>query len=509
MSSRVDLGLVSLFCGIGGGTRGLCVEGTWGRWAGRIVPLLGVDVDPGAVAAYERFTGSPGAVLDLFDEAGYRAFHGQAPPAGWREVQPADLRRLCRRAPDIVHSSPPCIGMSRLVGSAKARGERYQAVNALTVRGIHLALEAWADAPPKILLLENVTGLAQGRGARLLGQLRALLEAQNYSVGLLQHCLGDLGGLGARRPRLLLVARHRDLVPPLLFEPPVRGRISVGEALADLPSPGAPEAGPMHQLGRYQWQTWARLALVPAGRDWRALKDLEVADGVVQGLRLVSRASAPAAAAVVDPRLGRQAHSNVYRVVSWKETGVAVTGGSCASSGGWSVADPKVPQWGEYGQLGVCRWSDAFGTVTAKSDNPAGGWHNIADPRRHFRVCAGQAPAISPAALPAATDRGVFVIESLGGAWHRPITTLEAAVLQGFPPEAFGLAGATSSILPAGSSRTQVRRWIGNAVPPAAAAVVGETILQTLLQAAAGESFQLGATPVWAQGVASCVSAAL
>ena len=44
----------------------------------------------------------------------------------------------------------------------------------LTVRGIWLALEAWADDPPEFFILENVPRIAT-RGAHLLDQIETLL----------------------------------------------------------------------------------------------------------------------------------------------------------------------------------------------------------------------------------------------------------------------------------------------------------------------------------------------
>ncbi|MBE0467594.1 MAG: DNA cytosine methyltransferase [Candidatus Desulforudis sp.] len=84
------------------------------------------------------------------------------------------------------------------------------------------------------------------------------------------------------------------------------------------------------------------------------------------------------------------------------------------------------------------------------------------------------------------------IIISLDGTWHRPLTTLELAALQGFP-----------TILPngqpltlAGRSDSRWRERIGNAVPPPAAKAIGDQILRALLLSAFG-TWELGTTPLW------------
>ena len=54
-----------------------------------------------------------------------------------------------------------------------------------------------------------------------------------------------------------------------------------------MPLPGDVErGGPMHRVPMLQWQTWARLAFVEAGSDWRSLKRLQVEDGRLTDFRL-------------------------------------------------------------------------------------------------------------------------------------------------------------------------------------------------------------------------------
>jgi site-specific DNA-cytosine methylase len=70
-------------------------------------------------------------------------------------------------------------------------------------------------------LWENVPRIAT-RGRAVLDQMIRLLEAYGYAVVETTHDCGELGGLGQSRKRFLLVARHREKVPPFLYEPPKR-----------------------------------------------------------------------------------------------------------------------------------------------------------------------------------------------------------------------------------------------------------------------------------------------
>jgi hypothetical protein len=83
------------------------------------------------------------------------------------------------------------------------------------------------------------------------------------------------------------------------------------------------------------------------------------------------------------------------------------------------------------------------------------------------------------------------VIIAIDGTWHRPLTTLELAALQGFP-----LTMADGSPLTlAGRSDSRWRERIGNAVPPPAARAIGQQMLVSLM-ASAGDLI-LSNTAIW------------
>jgi site-specific DNA-cytosine methylase len=203
--------------------------------------------------------------------------------------------------------------------------------------------------------------------------------------------------------------------------------------------------------------------------------------GEPAGVVIGASTTGEGAFAVADPRAfaGEEGarFNNVYRVVRWEEAAGAVTGGATPSAGGQAVADPRVGSkrvGGEYESArhyGVLRWEDASPAVTGSACHDNGA-HSVADVR-----------------LPAPNDRGVPLIISLDGTWHRPLTTCELAALQGFPvlEDGFAMEGTDS----------QIREHIGNGVPREAGEAIGSTMLRTLLMAAAGDTFQLSADPIW------------
>ena len=86
------------------------------------------------------------------------------------------------------------------------------------------------------------------------------------------------------------------------------------------------------------------------------------------------------------------------------------------------------------------------------------------------------------------------VILARDGTWHRPLTTLELAALQGFPL----VVNGKPLCFPGGTGSTRARKIIGNAVPPPAARAVAEQMLMTLAHGALN-SFALSAEPVWVE----------
>ncbi len=187
-----------------------------------------------------------------------------------------------------------------------------------------------------------------------------------------------------------------------------------------------------------------------------------------------------------------------HAVQSFADPMPAVTGPGCNAVE--SVADPRValgctPRAGAYG---VAAFDQPLDTVTgsASIDN---GRVAIADPRVQPPLPPGYvvmtidealAHATSPKARPAP---GVIpvIFSPHDGTWHRPLTTLDLAALQGIPTRIDG-----QPLQLAGKSAAAHRERIGNAVPVGAAKAIAGEMLRTLLVGVLG-MFILGNTPIW------------
>ncbi len=373
--TEVEIRHFHLFCGLGGGARGFNRgRAEVGSMRARFRCIGGVDVDAAAVRDFGRLAGVPGTVLDMFDREQYRAFHGQEPPAEWREASPDDIRRAAGgERPHIVFTSAPCKGFSGLLSEKKSRSEKYQALNRLTLRGIWLALEAWSDDPPELIIFENVPRIAT-RGRVLLDRIGELLRAYGYAVAETTHDCGEIGGLAQSRKRFLLVARHTTKVPAFLYQPSRRPLRAVGDVLGKMPLPGDPRGGAMHLLPNLQWKTWVRLAFVEAGSDWRSLNKLRVIDGRLADYLIVPE----------------RWFAGVLGVTAWGEPSCTVTGRADPTTGSFAVADPRAEVYKN--GYGVCGWNDPSRTIAGESF-PSNGQFSVADPRLgdhdyHTNICA-------------------------------------------------------------------------------------------------------------------------
>lgn len=383
--------ILHLFAGIGGGALGFqAAAAQWGGLAGRFETVVGIDCDAAACADFEALTGARAVRADL------------------ATMTPAELLAVAGdEAPDVVFASPPCKGFSGLLPKASAAGEHYQLLNRLVLQGLFLVLEAWPARPPRLILIENVPRIVS-RGAVLLAQVEQLLRSYGYRFDRSTHDCGELGGLGQHRSRFLLLARHERQLPSVVYRPAKKRVRSIGEVLEQLPLPGEASAGPLHRLPRLQWKTWVRLALIPAGGDWRDLPQGEYAvvgdPGKFKGrpgLIGVAPWDEPASAvtgsasatgsngmgAVADPRPGRvvQPFNNVYRLMRWDQPSGAVTAGGGPSSSGVCVADPRLGHEPRKGALRMIPWGEPAPTVTGAAGIGRSCSYGVADPRTSGR----------------------------------------------------------------------------------------------------------------------------
>lgn len=195
--------------------------------------------------------------------------------------------------------------------------------------------------------------------------------------------------------------------------------------------------------------------------------------GVVAGASRVSNGTY----AVGDTRIDARPHRGVYGVRPWTESSGAVCGENAPSNGAFSIADVRLGCEPYNGTYGVLDYGRPAGTITASMqiDNGAAA---VADPR------IPGSPALRVAFFPRdllSSPPFAPVLPTEDGTWHRPLTLLELAALQGLPTVVDGkpleLSGRSSS------------RWaeaIGNAVPVPTAEAIARQMLITLANASAG-----------------------
>lgn len=323
--------------------------------------LGGIDLDPDACADFTYLTKAPSLCADIktLTPAKLRAFlakhHG---------------RKAAARRPDICFSSPPCKGFSRLLGNAKSQEKKYRELNELVYAGILLMCETW-DEPPPMQLLENVPGIVS-RGAEILEKAQQVLRHYGYVFHRATHDCGEIGGLAQHRKRFLLIARRPERVQAYVYQPPKERVRACGEVLQDLPVPipGSTEGGEIHRLPNLSLLNWVRLALIPAGGDWRDLP----------------KATQP-------QQDNPNAHRNKFAVGDWADPAPTIMGATRPGSGAPSVADPRLADAvgmnvdaskfkGSPGLMGVLDWEEPSNAVTGSATvSGSNGRAAIADPR--------------------------------------------------------------------------------------------------------------------------------
>ena len=519
--------MLHLFSGIGGAALGFQeARQEYRGMVGQFRTLAGIDCDPEACQDFGTLTGSPAVQMDLFSREQYIAFHGQEPLEDWQEVSPEDLLQASgMEYPDVVFLSPPCKGFSALLPSKSAKSDKYQALNQLVIRGLQLVIDAYQENLPAVIMIENVPRITS-RGDFLLKQVKHLLGAQGYVFHEGYHDCGELGGLGQRRKRYLLIARLPEKMSSFIYKPPTQRLKSIGEVIGPLPLPGDPAMGPMHRLPRLQWKTWVRLALIPAGGDWRDLNRncyANVYQIVPWGepATTVTGAHRPnnGAISVADTRLNYTPRSGAFRIVKWDDSAPTVTGstGAGRSNGISGIADPRLPRRESRhpGVYQVIPWDEAAPCVTgtrfgsgapAISDprltcNPRNGSYGVQDWSQPGKTVTGAGDihsgnaAVADPRIPRDTEvlDPPPIIIALDGTWHRPLTTLELAVLQSLKP----IMPDGRPLTLAGNSDARWRERIGNMVPPDAAEAIAEEILLSFLASEAKEEFRLTAAGIW------------
>lgn len=435
------------FCGSGVGAKG-AIEAIarLGSDRAKFVCTGGIDNDAEACADFEYLTGTKATCADM------------------AKMTPAEVRAACgQECPDWIFTSPPCKGFSGLLSNANAEKAKYQALNQLVLQGLFLMVESWAPRVPSVIVLENVPRI-QSRGKRLLEKARQLLSQYGYVFDEATHDCGEVGGLAQHRKRYLLIARQPKQVPAYIYRPPKQRVKGCGEVLEALPLPEDESAGELHRLPKISWLNWVRLALIPAGGDWRDLPGMAPADPEARraweqrgekregagphwykGKYGVGDWSKPSRAViggpsngannVADPRIalaatadgagGFKGRPGLMGVLDWNEPSPAVIGHASVSGGHAkaAVADPRVNALGlpscqpnrHHNKYTITPWDEPAKTVIAAT-RPGSGALGVADPRgadlalHNADPSRGGALGVIPWAEPAPTITGNLAV---------------------------------------------------------------------------------------------------
>jgi site-specific DNA-cytosine methylase len=474
MAKPRKYGLLTFYCGLGLKTLGF-LQARGGQGS-RFESVGAFDIDEDACTDFHLLTGARAQVADL------------------GVMTPQQLVERCSRRPDAVIMSPPCKGLSGCMGEEMAQTEKYQEMNALTLRSIDLVLEAWL-VPPAFILLENVPRITSARGAKFLAKIRVLLRAKGYELDEDTHDCGEVGGLAQSRVRYLLVARHRKQAPSVMLRPERKPLRSMAEVLWQLPAPTPDnrDGGPMHRLPRLSALNWLRLASIRAGKDWN---DLPSAIGLSEnanrhaGIYGPQDPSGPAhtiigqsrtgkgVSDVADPRLSPRAmrQNGGFGVNDGERPAHAVVAEGTVRNTWASVTDPRSVCSRHEWSLGVSSPThNSTSSVAPRVKDQRRGAYEVLDPSKPAKTIRGrQDPRVAPSAvadgsklfqpthrlrvdqaLPASRadwTSGTFVlegplvefgkkgspchmiIEAPDGTVHRPLTTLECGVLQSISP---------------------------------------------------------------------------
>ncbi|OXS55038.1 hypothetical protein B1A99_24985 [Cohnella sp. CIP 111063] len=182
-------------------------------------------------------------------------------------------------------------------------------------------------------------------------------------------------------------------------------------------------------------------------------------------------------------------YTNKWQMEDWMGVAATITGAPDIQSGAPSINDPRLTCNPRAGTMGVMPADEPAKTIIGSADIHAA-TSAVADDWFSFEDLSGTGEPDSE--IPADDDRGVFIILSKDGTWHRPLTTMELGAIQTLP---MTLPDGTPFDL-VDCSEAKAREYIGNAIPPDAAEEVGNVFLDALMISSVGE-FTMGFEEVW------------
>lgn len=181
-------------------------------------------------------------------------------------VDPQELRQrtgLAEGQLDVLISCAPCTGFSQKMAVNHQQDDQRNALVARTAKFV----EAFA---PRVLVMENVKELLEGRHRHHFEALHKGLDALGYDVWAGVHDLAQFR-LPQRRRRALVIASRVGDVPPMVRSAPVK-LTTVRDAIGHLPpvEQGEPHPDdPQHVCPRHTPVVTARCKAIPTdGGSW-------------------------------------------------------------------------------------------------------------------------------------------------------------------------------------------------------------------------------------------------
>lgn len=196
--------VISLFAGCGGSSLGYKMAG--------YRELLAIDFEENAIATFRK------------------NFRCKALQADIRETTGRDIMKLCgikKGGLDVLDGSPPCQGFSR--SNVKNKRRIRDPRNNLVLRFIELVEEI----QPKVFIMENVMGMAQGKAKGLfIGYMKKMKE-MNYRVKCkLMNAM--YYGVPQSRRRAIFMGVRNDLKKEPIYPKLSNRFIAVADALRNI-----------------------------------------------------------------------------------------------------------------------------------------------------------------------------------------------------------------------------------------------------------------------------------
>ena len=237
--------VVDLFCGAGGFSRGFCLEG--------FEIVLGIDNSPQASKTFSKnFKKAMVICSDI------------------KEVSGQDILKELGYRPDVVIGGPPCEPFTKTnpLRMPNPIDRLYlDPIGQLTLHFIRIV----GELKPKVFVMENVPSIIEGELKQALCEEFARIGYKKMYFNILR--AEDYGNPSVRR---------RIFISNIRLHPPkLKKKITVAEAIGDLPEPGVTSDIPNHEytplsprkLRKISKLKWGQALIIYRGAEGRYYKN--------------------------------------------------------------------------------------------------------------------------------------------------------------------------------------------------------------------------------------------